>query len=72
MLFDGLPDEYSSLVMVGYNGDTLCLIWHSESMIIAHEERLDRVKKHSVDDVASVLLTQSLCQHRHWRRRLQW
>ena len=43
VLFDGLPSDYSELVTVIYNRDTPCSVAHAESMIIAHEARLDRV-----------------------------
>lgn len=56
MIFDGLLDDFTSLMTIVYNRETPCSVSQVEPMVIAHEARF--AKKHQIPDVsASALLT---------------
>lgn len=57
VILEGLPQEYSPVISVVESKFDTIDIDEVESPLIAHETRLDKFKKKTIDDVASLNLT---------------
>ena len=57
VILEGLPQEYSPVISVVESKFDTIDIDEVESLLIAHETRLDKFKKKTIDDVASLNLT---------------
>jgi len=57
VILEGLPQEYSPVISDVESKFEVIDIDEVESLLIAHETRLDKFKKKTIDDVASLNLT---------------